>query len=214
MQAFDNISQANDSTSVLTNTRLENQRKTRVMASWAERLGWTTAIVERRFNNATRRTEDEPTVALCGFDNALARAALEDAGFALVIEAGLGNGPTAFMNFALHAFPASRKAREIWKTEIEPASPATDIAPAYADMREQGLADDCGIAVLASRAVGVPFVSLTAAAFVIAELLRRLHGGNAFEVVSGSLLDLSSIETVAQTAEAYPGGFARARPAR
>ena len=60
-------------------------------------------------------------------------------------------------------------------------------------MREQGLADDCGIAVLASRAVGVPFVSLTAAAFVIAELLRRLHGGNAFEVVSGSLLDLSSI---------------------
>ena len=109
LQDFDNISQANDSTSVLTNTRLENQRKTRVMASWAERLGWTTAIVERRFNNATRRTEDEPTVALCGFDNALARAALEDAGFALVIEAGLGNGPTAFMNFALTLFPRRGK---------------------------------------------------------------------------------------------------------
>ncbi len=81
--------------------------------------------------------------------------------------------------------------------------------PAYVGLREHGLTDDCGIALLASRAVGVPFVSLTAAAFVIAELLRRLYGNSAFEVVSGSLLDLSSVEAVAQNAEPYPGAVAR-----
>jgi hypothetical protein len=211
LQDFDTASLANDSTSVLSNTAMIGKRKTRVMADWVERLGWKTAIVERRFNKAMRRTEDEPTVALCGFDNALGRAALEDAGFALLLEAGLGSGPAAFMNFALHAFPASRKAGDIWKPGTEASMPKTDAARAYVGMLEHGLADDCGIALLASRAVGVPFVGLTAAASVIAELLRRLHGGAAFEVITASLLDLSSMEAVKQNAPAYPGNYATVR---
>ena len=207
LQDFDTVSLANDSTSVLSNTDLIGKRKTRVMASWVELMGWKTALIERRFDSATRRVEDEPAVALCGFDNALARAALEDAGFALVVEAGLGSGAEAFMNFSTHAFPASRKARVIWREGVDTSKPHTEAARAYAGLRERGLADDCGVAMLASRAVGVPFVSLTAAAFVIAELLRRLQGGPALEVLSGSLLDLNSIEAVGQTAFAYPGAF-------
>jgi hypothetical protein len=198
LQDFDTVSLANDSTSVLSNMELIGKRKTRVMASWVERMGWKAALIERRFDSATRRVEDEPAVALCGFDNALARAALEDAGFALVVEAGLGSGAEAFMNFSTHAFPASRKARVIWKEGADTSKPNTEAARAYAGLRERGLADDCGVAMLASRAVGVPFVSLTAAAFVIAELLRRLQGGPALEVLSGSLLDLNSIEAVAR----------------
>ncbi len=208
LQDFDIISAANDSTSVLSNETLVGFRKTRAMAVWCEDISSKTSIVERRFGTSTRRTDDEPAIALCGFDNALARAALEDAGFDLVVEAGLGGGPAAFMNFALHTFPATRKARDIWKQGSETPRPATATGRAYAGMLEKGAVDACGLAMLASRSVGVPFVSLTAAAFVIAELLRRLHGGIACEVLAGSLLDLASLEAVEQEAGLFPAAFA------
>jgi hypothetical protein len=210
MQDFDFISQANDSTSVLSEPSLVNSRKTRAMASWAEAREFKTSIVERRFGSWTRRTDDEPGVALCGFDNALARASLEDAGFDLVVEAGLGSGAKAFMNFALHTFPATRKAREIWKASGGTQEPKDPVGRAYSRLLEAGVVDDCGLALLASRSVGVPFVSLTSAAFAIAELLRRLHEGRAIEVLSGSLFDLDSIEVVERSAIAYPGGYATA----
>jgi hypothetical protein len=208
LQDFDFISAANDSTSVLSSTAIVGHRKTRAVAAWAEAFGCKTAVVERRFGSWTKRIDDEPTVALCGFDNALARAALEDAGFDLVIEAGLGSGAGAFMNFSTHAFPATRRARDIWKQD-EGAQIATHCAPrAYADLLEQGAIDDCGLALLQSRSVGVPFVGLTAAALVVAELLRRLHGGRTFEVLAGSLLDLDSIDAVEQQTSAFPGAYA------
>jgi hypothetical protein len=208
LQDFDIISAANDSTSVLSTEALIGSRKARAMAAWAETVGCKTAIVERRFGNWTKRTDDEPAVALCGFDNALARAALEDAGFDLVVEAGLGGGPAAFMNFGMHTFPATRKARDIWKQDGETSNLKPTDARAYVGMLERGLVDDCGLAQLRSRSVGVPFVSLTAAAYVIAELLRRLHDGLAFEVLAGSLLDLGSIEAVNQQPRVFPGAYA------
>jgi hypothetical protein len=207
LQDFDTISVANVSTSVLSDELLVGSRKARVMAAWADAFGCKTSIVERRFGGWTKRIDDEPAVALCGFDNALARASLEDAGFDLVVEAGLGSGPTAFMNFTTHAFPASRHARDIWRQDAEAASPEIPTGKAYADLLQQGIVDDCGLALLQSRAVGVPFVSLTAAAFALAELLRRLHGGPAFEVLAGSLLDLDSVEAVEQKVGAYPGAY-------
>lgn len=208
LQDFDFVSDANVSTSVLSEEKLIGLRKTRTMAAWAEAFGCKTAIVERRFGTWTKRIDDEPSVALCGFDNALARASLEDAGFDLIVEAGLGSGPAAFMNFALHSFPASRQARDIWTEGAAPKHSSQPLGQAYNDLLDSGVIDDCGLALLQSRAVGVPFVSLTAASFVIAELLRRLHNGPAIEVLSGSMLDFSSIEAVEQQALAFPGAYA------
>jgi len=48
----------------------------------------------------------------------------------------------------------------------------------------------------------VPFVGLTAAILAVGELLRRLHGGGAMEVVSGSLMALE--DTVAFTCAPEP----------
>ena len=208
LQDFDFISAANDSTSLLSSSAFVGHRKARAMATWGETFGWKTAIVERRYGSWTKRIDDEPAVALCGFDNALARAALEVTGFDLVIEAGLGSGVGAFMNFTIHAFPATRRARDIWNQDGEVQASPLSNARAYADLLEQGAIDDCGLALLQSRSVGVPFVGLTAAAFVVAELLRRLHGGRAFEVLAGSLLDLDSIDAVEQQATAFPGAYA------
>lgn len=59
--------------------------------------------------------------------------------------------------------------------------------PAYTALEKSG-ADACGLAQLASKSVGVPFVGLLAGVLVCAELLRRLHGGLHIEVMSLSAL--------------------------
>jgi hypothetical protein len=135
----------------------------------------------------------------------LARAALEQAGFGLVVETGLGAGPQAFRNFSLHAFPSSLNAARLWSGNV--ATNAADVLkmPAYEPSKHPGL-DECGLAQLASRTVGVPFVGLTAASFAIAELLRSLHGGSALELVSGSLAALEDVEISAVENRIYEFG--------
>ena len=67
--------------------------------------------------------------------------------------------------------------------------------------------DRCGFAQLASRTVGVPFVGLIAAAVALSELLRRLQGGVACELVAGSTVALQDVEAVSMTAPPYPGAY-------
>ena len=55
-------------------------------ARWAGRRGFRTAIVECHFRSDFRVAADDPDDALCGVDNALARAALEDVGFGRIQE--------------------------------------------------------------------------------------------------------------------------------
>jgi hypothetical protein len=206
LQDFDRLATSNDSTSILTGLDAVGRMKTRWVSSWLEMRGITTLLEERRFGAWTHRTADEPAVALCGVDNASARATLEHAGFDLVIESGLGAGPQSFRNFSMHSFPGSRSAEQIWPTTLVTAGPDVSNMPAYSKLKEKGL-DQCGLAQLASRTVGVPFVGLLAGAVVIGEILRRLHGGFGFDVISGSALCLSDIERSAGKFETYSHGF-------
>jgi hypothetical protein len=132
LQDFDFLAPSNESTSVLTSTDVIGQRKARAMAAWAERRGFKTMIVERPFAADFRVSADDPPVALCGVDNALARAALEDVGFSRVIEAGLGKGTSDFLALRLHSFPGPKKARGIWDEakSTGPDAPKLDL-PAY-----------------------------------------------------------------------------------
>lgn len=211
LQDFDRIALSNDSTSLLSFTRDVDHRKARVTAEWLEARGFETFIEERRFGKWTRRAEHEPAVALCGVDNALARAALEEAGFGLIVEAGLGAGPQAFRSLSVHTFPASRSAAEIWSRQVSDSPDSNENMPAYQHLKRAGM-DPCGLAQLASRTVGVPFVGLTAACLVFSELLRRLNGGTAFELVSGSVAALGDIETVTFPAAPYAFGHVPAAP--
>lgn len=210
LQDFDTLADSNESTSVLTSTKAVGKRKTRWLAKWLDARGFTTTIEERRFSSSTRRDASEPGVALCGVDNAPARAWLEDAGFDLVVEAGLGAGVQSFRSFSMHTFPGSRAAREIWgdgsaSREQDP----TDL-PAYRDLKQKGL-DQCGLAQLASRTVGAPFVGLLAGVFVVSELLRRLHGGAAYEVIASSVLNLSDIQAAPTSVGPYAHGHVSVR---
>ena len=205
LQDDDRIAESNDSTSLLSFIKDVGQRKTRRIGAWLDARGFDTYLLENRFGTWTTRTPDDPAVALCGVDNPMARAALERPGFGLVIEAGLGAGPEAFRSFSLHTFPGSQRSEDIWAGDARPATAAVEHLPAYQALKNAG-ADTCGLTQLASRTVGVPFVGLTAGVMVIAEMLRRLHGGAAFEFIAGSALALDATESIAAPATPYAFG--------
>jgi hypothetical protein len=205
LQDIDTLAESNDSTSLLSSLQVVGRKKTRFAAEWLEARGFTTAVEERRFGAWTQRAVHEPGVALCGVDNALSRLALDKAGFDLVIEAGLGAGPQSFRNFSLHSFPSSVSPEKIWSRYVGASDPDVSALPAYDTLRKRGM-DACGLAQLASRTVGVPFVGLAASTLVIAELLRRLHGGPAIEVMSGSLICLEDTEAVTMETSPYAFG--------
>ena len=190
LQDTDRVTPSTESTSILTDTSMVGQKKTRVLSSWAERRGFQAEIQERLFGPWIKRQNFEPTVALCGIDNALGRRALDQAGFDLVLEAGLGRGHRDFRTMRVHSFPGSRSSEEIWSRTDAVREDTTQKA-AYGDLLRKGALDQCGITLLAGKAVGAPFVGATAAALVLSELLRILHGGSLNQLID---VDLLSVE--------------------
>lgn len=185
LQDVDVVTPSTESTSILSDATLVGQMKTRAMATWAERRGFSTRIHERLFGAGSRRREDEPPILLCGLDNALGRRGLDEAGFDLVVEAGLGRGYQDFRTLRLHTLPASRTAVEIWPSIVEPEP--TKAAPAYEKLVDGGVLDRCGMTLLAGKAVGAPFVGAVAASLAISEILRLLHGGAPMQLIDVDL---------------------------
>lgn len=213
LQDYDRIAQSNDSTSMLSCITDIGKMKSRVVSDWLEARGFTTYLEERRFGPWTRRTKDEPGLALCGVDNANARAVLDQAGFDLIVEVGLGGGPQAFRNMSIHTFPASRTPAQIWGGQVAQADENFEAQPAYQALKQVGM-DGCGLTQLASRTVGAPFVGLIAACLTIAEVLRRLHGGAALEFLSMSASTLDDIESGTLPALPYAHGYVDAKKLR
>lgn len=133
LQDIDIITPSTESTSILTDATLIKVKKTRAMAAWAERRGFTTAIHERLFDASFRRQDDEPAVALCGLDNGTGRQVLDQVGFDFVVEAGLGRGHHDFRAVRLHTQPGSRPAAQIWRGARHEEQ--VDDRPAYAGIR-------------------------------------------------------------------------------
>lgn len=188
LQDIDVITKSTESTSILTDSAMIGQKKTRAMAAWAERRGFTTALHERMFAAGFNRHADEPTVALCGLDNALGRRALDQVGFDFIVEAGLGRGHRDFRTMRLHVLPGRRAASEIWKRTSQ--GEKVEDRPAYAKLLEDGVLDRCGMTLLANKAVGAPFVGSIAAALALSEVLRLLHGGVVYQLIDVDLLSL------------------------
>ncbi len=215
LQDFDVLVQANDSTSPLTTPSLIGRKKTRAMAEWCEQRGFKTAIHERHFAPNFRVADDEPKVALCGVDNPLARAALEEVGFKRVVEAGLGTGTQEYLAFQLHTFPASRTAREHWGQNSSKAEGRAErqviSQPAYQRLGEEGL-DECGLTLLAGRSVGASFVGAAASALVISEVLRMAMGAHQYELVDGTLRSLKGCTAIysGSIGEPFNPGLTRA----
>ena len=211
LQDYDRIAESNDSTSLLSTLTLIGEKKTRAVAAWLEAAGFSTVLEERRFGPWTVRGPHDPGVALCGVDNAATRADLDKPGFELVVEVGLGAGPSGFRNFSMHTFPSSRRPDEIWPHHANGRAVDVSAMPAYDALRKSGM-DACGLAQLAFRTVGVPFVGLIAAAMGLCEPLRRLHGAEGLELVSGSLASLGDLDAVCMGFVPYAHGHVPAAP--
>ena len=181
LQDTDVLAPSNLSTSILTRPALLGHRKSRVMAAWAELRGFKTSLVERTFAADFRISAREPSVALFGVDNALARQAAEEVGFARVIEAGLGGGTQDFLGIDLHTFPASTPARALWR-DATVASPTINL-PAYSHLLQK-TKDMCGTVRLAGRSIGAPFVGAAASTLVVAEFVRLGLGAHRYEMLS------------------------------
>lgn len=197
LQDVDCAGKSTKSTSLLTTGADQGHRKTRICARWAEQRGFETAIIERRFDADFRRSDLEPGLALCGVDNPDARRILDEAGFPMVIEAGLGNGAEDFRLIRMHSFPAIQCSSAIWPTaaQVDGADGVSRAAklkdqPAYVGLREKGELDECGLTLLADVAVGAPFVGVTAAAIVLAQAVRAVAGAPRVIVAN---IDLRSV---------------------
>lgn len=175
LQDFDKATQSNLSTSLLLRDADLGKHKARLVSERMEHAGFTTDVIERRFASHHHLQANEPTTALFGVDNVTARRDLETAGFAMVVEAGLGSGYRDFRNMRLHTFPGNRKPTEIW-TAADAIQTSVHLNDTYKKLA-QAHNDLCGMTLLASRAVATPFVGALAAALALAEVIRPSHGG-------------------------------------
>ncbi len=192
---FDKVVKGNIATQLLVNgsDNVIDRRKTRVVASALESLRFETTIVERAFDSTFRldRTRNEPTVALSGFDKRSPRLDLGNGGFLRVVDGGLGSGYSNYLGITTHTFPAIQGPAEAFP-ERSLASPV--LSNAYENeidnlIREGGKEDAvrCGMLEIAGVNVGAAFVGAFAGSLVISDLLRILHDGPNFSVVSVDL---------------------------
>lgn len=188
LQDVDELSAANDSTSLLTNPGIISMKKTRAMAAWCDAMGFRSRIVERKFSGDFHVSRDEPNIGICGVDNPEARTILEDVGFDAVLEAGLGSTASDFLGFQMHSFPAPRKAQDIWgiQGKSDDAMENQPLPAAYQPKGTDG-AERCGLVKLAGRSVGSSFVGAVVSTLVIADLIRLSMGEWRYATIVGDL---------------------------
>ena len=202
LQDIDNVSLANYGTGILTSKQDVSVQKTRLVEAWLRQRSLQTYICDRLFDEKTRRSDEEPAVAFCGFHDAKSRRLIGNAGFELVVEAGLGSQIADFDQARLHTFPNSRFSPEdIWKEDVV-------IAPRSGLLEKLGGNTVCGALALAGKAVSTSFVGVTASAFAWAEVLRQYHKGQSFNRQSVSLRSLNEVHFSQEIAESPSGVIA------
>jgi hypothetical protein len=128
--------------------------------------------------------DQEPLVALSGFDNNEARHWLAGAGFERIFDSGLGGEAHNFDVIAYHTWPNPRPESDLWIIDPpEQSSSRQSRAKERAESSEayRGLAaDDCGRLLLAGESIAVPFVGAVSACLVLADLIKSVNGGPIF----------------------------------
>ncbi len=115
LQDFDAIETGNFSSGLLCTEGVVGRKKTRHCAGWLEQFGFQTIINERRYTEHDRRMDDDPRIALCGFDRGRPRSFLGKTGFDLVVECGLGDTLADFDQIHMHTFPSKHNSPEaLW----------------------------------------------------------------------------------------------------
>ena len=181
---FDSVEGENIETGLLFTGADIDRTKARTCATWLERRGIQTRLLERQFDQHFRCQHDEPRLALCGFDSNPPRRELDAVDFDRVIESGLGGTSNNFDTVSLHALPNPRCVDELWpdlSDEEEKMREAhqESVARENEAYARSGL-DACGRFEFAGKSIAVPFVGAVAGCLVVAEALRLFHDGPAY----------------------------------
>ena len=203
LQDDEKLVKANLSAGLLSEAEHVNLYKTRVCSAWLESRGFKTTIAERRFDTNTKRINEEPFLALCGFDSASSRLSLENAGFDLIAESGLGSNLSTFDIIAMHTFPnASKTPVDLWGNEDEAKADINETI--YCILKELDH-EECGIVSLniSGKALSASFVGACSGALVIAELLRGLHSGTRYEKISIQLRNIEDRKAILHKENIY-----------
>ena len=180
LQDFDVIETSNVGSGLICPPSAVGIKKARHCAAWLEEQGFATTITERRYSGTDRRDDDEPGIALCGFDRAKPRSFLGKTGFGKVIECGLGDTLADFDIIHIHTFPnPDTSPEQLWGSLSDgPRKVTGEQAALFTEGHHE-----CGqLAVdMAGKAVSTSFVGAMAGAMVVAELLRGLNGGTQFD---------------------------------
>ena len=193
---FDSVEGENVETGLIFTDADIDRIKGRTCASWLEKRGFQTRLLERRFDKQFRCQHDEPRLALCGFDSNPPRRELDAAGFARVIESGLGGTANNFDTMSLHALPNPRCVHALWpdlseEEEKKREAHQENVAQENKAYARSGL-DACGRFEFAGKSVAVPFVGAIAGCLVVAEALRLFHDGPRYTDIK---LRLGTFET-------------------
>jgi hypothetical protein len=172
LQDRDKISTENWGTSILVGPDHYGLCKTAIGEQWGNARKFDIRRCDRWLDEHQRQASDEPALALCGFDSFDARLLLDNAGFDLIVDSGLGREAANFDRFrttildrdypAKHHF-AGQKAN----TRVQNQD--------YSKLLET---DACGAAIFESIAIAAPYVSAVAGAVAIARLIAICSGAS------------------------------------
>ena len=181
---FDSVEVENIETGLIFTQADLERTKARTCATWLEGRGFRTRLLERRFDGHFRCQQDEPRLALCGFDSNPPRRDLGNGDFTRVIECGLGGTSNNFDTLSLHVLPNPRGMNELWpdlseEDEQRRQAHQRRIVQENQAYVRSGL-DECGRFEFVGKSIAVPFVGMTSGCFVVAEALRLFHDGPAY----------------------------------
>jgi len=196
----DSIIEGNDATGLLTRPVDLGKRKTRLVASQLESIGYQSVIVERFFDETFQLLRDEPRYAFAGFDDPIPRRKLGGDRFDRVVDGGLGSGSTGYLDILLHTFPSQLDPATAFGTGTKVVS--SILLPAYEVEVQRRIAEgedvgdaQCGMLEFSGVTIGAAFVGAAASALVVADSLRQLHQGSELAVVGLDLRSPNEIQT-------------------
>ena len=199
---YDDVAEANVATQLLTKRDDVGLRKTRVVARALDDRGFRTTIVERAFDEHfyPDHIRNEPSIALAGFDKREPRVHLGNDRFGRVVDAGLGAGPSDYLDMVIHTFPAEETPEQAFVQRTPNTKPLlaayeNEIArQARAGAEESAVR--CGMLGIAGVSIGAAFVGAFASTVAIADILRLLHGGPDIAVLALDLRDPEDVRVV------------------
>ena len=170
LQDRDKISPENWGTSILVASGEYRSYKTAVGERWGQARGFDIRRCDRWLDAHQRQAGDEPALALCGFDSFDARLLLDEVGFDVIVDSGLGRDATNFDRFRTTVLDRDHSAKRHF---------AGQEASAKAPVRDYGRlldTDACGAAMFEGVAIAAPYVSAIAGAVAIARLIAICSG--------------------------------------